>query len=183
MKIITDVGKVLTNYDTNVNIENKLINISNSLETLSKWKSNGFEIYICSFLCSEKKAYKRINRLKSDGHNGLFNAQYYVTNKLYKKDIAGYIDGDIMIDDNEEILNQIKLLYPHIVTILFQEFNLLKKKSNKKHFVANNWIQVDKLVDQIMKKFDQKIFLSNCNLLVNKYSVKELDENIYFVDE
>jgi hypothetical protein len=63
MKIVTDVGKVLTDYNKDKNTIDKLINIDNSLETLVKWKSLGIEIYICSF-CLEKQACRRTNKLK-----------------------------------------------------------------------------------------------------------------------
>ena len=182
MKIAIDIGKVLTYYTKDKSIIDKLINIDNSLEILVKWKSIGIEIYICSF-CLEKQAYKRTNKLKNDGDGELFIKEYYISDRLYKKDVITYIDADIMIDDNEEVLNRIKDKQSHVITILFQEFNKLKKKSHKKHILVNNWKELDKFIDKIFLKFEKKIFLSNYELISDGYNIKELNEKAYFVEK
>lgn len=180
MKIVVDVGKVLTDYDKDKSITTKLINVNDSLETLIKWKSIGIDIYICSF-CLEKQAYKRTNKLKLDGDDELFIKEYYILDRLYKKDVITYIDADIMIDDNEEVLNKIKEKHPHVITILFQEFNKLKKKSHKKHIIVNNWKELDKYIDKILKKFEKKTFLSNYELMSDDYNITELNDKAYFI--
>lgn len=183
MKIVTDVGKVLTDYNKDKSITDKLINVDDSLEILVKWKSLGIEIYICSF-CLEKQAYKRTNKLKKDGDDEIFTNEYYIDDRLYKKDIISIINPDIMIDDNEEVLNKIKDKCPQVITILFQEFNKLKKKSHKKHILVNNWKELDNFIDKILltnleKKNSQSIY----ELESNNYNIKELNDKAYFVEK
>jgi hypothetical protein len=183
MKIVTDVGKVLTDYNKDKTITDKLINVNNSLETLVKWKSLQIEIYICSF-CLEKQAYKRTNKLKTDGDDEIFVNEYYIDDKLYKADIISLINGDIMIDDNEEVLNRIKEKCPNIITILFQEFNKLKKKSHKKHIIVNNWKELDKFIDKILlTNFEKKASQSIYELVSNGYNIKELNDKAYFIEK
>ena len=102
---------------------------------------------------------------------------------MYKKDVISLIDADVMIDDNEEVLNRIKEKHPHVITILFQEFNKLKKKSHKKHILVNNWKELDKCIDKVLEKFDKKIFLSNNELITDDYNIKELNDKAYFIEK
>ncbi len=108
MIICIDVGGVLTQYEHKEAFDNPIINVNGALEVLEKWKINGYKVYIISY-CKEKSAIFRTTKLETDGHNKFFDFEYYIANKMNKKDVISYIGNvDVMIDDNEEILNKVK---------------------------------------------------------------------------
>ncbi len=156
MKIAIDVGGVLTEYENNAGetakpgetIESPIINVSGALDVLTKLKSQSHNLYIVSY-CKEKSAIFRSNKLQRDGHSHYFDKEFYTASKYEKYYIINHIQADIMIDDNEEILNNIKKANPLVITILFQEFNDMAKGSHKKHLIANNWMEVDQIISQI----------------------------------
>ena len=63
----------------------------------------------------------------------LFWAQYYVEKKIFKSSVVKYLNCNVMIDDNENILNIVKQNKPGVITILFQRYNKQKKQSHRHH--------------------------------------------------
>jgi hypothetical protein len=149
MKIAIDVGGVLTQYENSESKDNQIINVNGAIDVLTKWKEQEHTLFILSY-CKRKSAEFRTQKLKEDGHSVLFNFEYYTANKYQKYEIINWITADIMIDDNEQILNNIKQYNPNVITILFQEFNEVEKRSHKKHLLANNWKEVEELVSKII---------------------------------
>ena len=54
-----------------------------------------------------------------------------------------------MIDDNEAVLTDIKMKNKLVNTILFQEFNKQQKTSDRRHLLANNWMELSHIVEGI----------------------------------
>ncbi len=181
MKIAIDVGGVLTDYEGNEGKENKdnlVINVEGAIETLTKWKSQSHNLYIVSY-CKEKSAIYRTNKLKEDGQYIYFDFEFYTANKYEKFHIINHIQADIMIDDNEQILNNIKQSNPAVTTILFQEFNDTRKKSHKKHLLANDWKELDELIEKI--KIQEKDKGEPLDL-TNFYTIKNIHEKAIFLE-
>ncbi len=178
MKIAIDVGGVLTDYEDKESKYNKVINVEGAIDVLTKLKAQSHNLYIVSY-CKEKSAVFRTNKLKEDGHDHFFDFEFYTANKYEKFHIINHIQADIMIDDNEQILNNIKQSDPNVITILFQEFNDNPKRSHKKHLLANNWNEVDILVQNItIKEIKDKKPLD----LENFYSVKNIHDKAIFLE-
>ena len=179
MKIAIDVGGVMTKYEGRDAPSHPIINVEGVIETLSKWKSEGHEIGIVSF-CKKKSAIYRSVKLVEEVSSQFFDWEYYVEDRFYKGDVIQHIKPDIMIDDNEAVLTDIKMKNKRVNTILFQEFNKQQKVSDKRHLLANNWIELSKIVDGIeeTKKDEEE------SDLYEKYEVEELFEdrkNIFFI--
>jgi hypothetical protein len=181
MKIAIDVGGVLTEYGRNDESEKKIINAEGALDVLQEWKSQGHELYIVSF-CREKAAFFRSNKFIDDGHSHLFNYEYYVEEKMYKKDVIYHIKADIMIDDNQALLYNIKLKNKNTKTILFQEFNKQRQRSDRNNLIANNWMEVRDLVNTIVpnenvgKSEDEEE-----SFLFETYEIKQISEKAIFI--
>ncbi len=182
MKIAIDVGGVLTEYGKKEDDpEKKIINVENALEVLQEWKNQGHELIIVSF-CKEKAAFFRSNKFIDDGHSHLFDYEYYVEDKIYKKDVIYHIKADIMIDDNQAVLYSIKLKNKNTKTILFQEFNKQKQRSDRNNLLANNWIEVRDLVNNIVSnKNDKKSEDEEESFLYENYEIKQISEKAIFI--
>ena len=133
-RIGIDIGGVLSSDDSNP----LLINVTNALESLIKFKEAGHQLYIISY-SKGKRSMKRFEKLVNNKHCDLFKETYFVSERCYKKDVLNYIGCNVMIDDKESILDEIKCSNPNIVTVLYQEFNDQRKKKHKRHLIANNW--------------------------------------------
>ncbi len=180
MKIAIDVGGVLTDYEGNESKNNQVINVEGALDALTKWKSQSHNLYIVSY-CKEKSAIYRTNKLKEDGQDIYFDFEFYTANKYEKFHIINHIQADIMIDDNEQILNNIKQSNPGVITILFQEFNDSPKRSHKKHLLANDWTELDKLVEKIIIREQHKGESSSVDL-TNFYTIKNIHDKAIFLE-
>lgn len=178
MKIAIDVGGVLTDYEGKESKDRPIINVEGAIDTLTKWKSQNNNLYIVSY-CKEKSAIFRTNKLKEDEHGHFFDFEFYTANKYEKFHIINHIQADIMIDDNEQILNNIKQSNPNIITILFQEFNDSQKCSHKKHLLANNWIELDTLVQKIIIQQKDK---GEPLDLTNFYTIKNIHDKAIFLE-
>ncbi len=180
MKICIDVGGVLTDYEGDD--KTRIINVNGAKETLEKWKSENHELIIISF-CKERAAFRRSNRLIEDGDSDLFNFEYYVADKMDKKDVINYIENvHIMIDDNEEVLNKIKEANKNVITIMFQEFNNVQKTKHKKHFLANNWNELSDLIDTIKNNNRSIIYDFVKKDLYQLYTIKEISQKAIFIE-
>ncbi len=178
MKIAIDVGGVLTDYEGNESGDTKIINVDGAIDVLTKLRAQSHNLYIVSY-CKEKSAIFRTNKLKLDGHDHFFDYEFYTANKYEKFHIINHIQADIMIDDNEQILNNIKQSDPNVITILFQEFNDNPKGKHKKHLLANNWTEVDELIKNITIG---NITKGEPLELSNFYTVKNIHEKAIFVE-
>ena len=180
MKIAIDVGGVMTKYEGRNAPEHPLINVKGVIETLKKWKSEGHEISIVSF-CKKKSATYRSLKLIDEGCSDFFDWEYYVEDRFYKGDVIQHIKPDIMIDDNEAVLTDIKMKNKRVNTILFQEFNKQQKVSDRRHLLANNWIELSHIVDG-MKEIEKEETESD---MYEKYEVEQLFEerkNVFFIN-
>ncbi len=177
MRIAIDVGGVLTQYDGAEARENMVINVDGAIEGLEQLKESGFNIFIVSY-CKEKSAIFRTNKLKSDFQDIYFDFEYYTTSKLKKCDIINWIQADIMIDDNEQILNNIKESNKDVITILYQEFCKVKKGNHKKHLLADNWAELIELISNI-KNIQPKNFIE----LPKYYNIKNLHDKAIFLED
>ena len=79
--------------------------------------------------------------------SGLFDAQYYVDTMSYKSSVVKHLECNVMIDDKENILNEVKFNNPDVLTILFQRYNKQKKKSHRKHKLVESWSEVIDLLN------------------------------------
>ncbi len=180
MKICIDVGGVLTDYEGDD--KTRIINVNGAKETLEKWKSENHELIIISF-CKERAAFRRSNRLIEDGDSDLFNFEYYVADKMDKKDVINYIENvHVMIDDNEEVLNKIKEANKNVITIMFQEFNNVQKTKHKKHFLANNWNELSDLIDTIKNNNRSIIYDFVKKDLYQLYTIKQINQKAIFIE-
>lgn len=118
------------------------INMKGAVKRIQKLKEDfNCELFIISY-CGFSRAEKTKESLETSGLSSLFNQQYYVKDRKYKKYICKYLGTDFMIDDKEEILNDVKTENTATTTILFG-----KKPNNKKHIYAKDWNEVVNIID------------------------------------
>ena len=141
IRIGIDIGGVLIGIGRE---NNSLFDVPNSLETL-KTLSEKYRLYIISY-SKERMAQSNYNNLIN---YNLFWSQYYVNNKSYKASIVKHLSCNVMIDDNENILNQVKNENPEVTTILFQRYNKQKKKSHRKHILVDNWVDIITVLERL----------------------------------
>ena len=139
MKIGVDIGGVLIGKRRE---NNSLFDVPNSLSSLETLVENN-QLYIISY---SKERMARYNYTTISPYN-LFWAQYYVEKKIFKSSVVKYLNCNVMIDDNENILNQIKNENPEVITILFQRYNKQKKRSHRKHYLVEDWQEVMNIVE------------------------------------
>lgn len=141
IRIGIDIGGVLIGKGRE---NNSLFDVPNSLETLQTL-SEKYRLYIISY-SKEGMAQSNYNNLIN---YNLFWSQYYVDNKSYKASIVKHLSCNVMIDDNENILNQVKNENPEVTTILFQRYNKQKKKSHRKHILVDNWVDIITVLERL----------------------------------
>lgn len=141
-----DFGGVLSIHDSkyinqqNLEHRNTLINMDYAIDSLKQLHINNNHLYLISF-CGKKRAYDTHKSIGDSGISYLFKNEFYVKDRQYKKNICSYLGCHFMIDDNLDILDDIKKNNPLIVTIWF---NGSKHSSHK---VAKNWKEVIKIID------------------------------------
>ena len=139
MRIAIDIGGVLIGKCRE---NNNLFDVPDSLSVL-KHLLNNHRLYIISY---SKERMARYNYTAISPYN-LFWGQYYVEKKSYKSYVIRHLNCNVMIDDNENILNQIKEENPEVITILFQRYNKQKKRNHKKHYLVENWREIITLIE------------------------------------
>lgn len=72
--------------------------------------------------------------------------------RFYKGDVIKNLDLDVMIDDNQALLYDIKMKNPKITTILYQEFNKQIHTRDKHNQLANEWFDVQRIVEEVHEK-------------------------------
>lgn len=166
LKIGVDIGKVLSASDSNP----QLINVNNALESLEELQKT-CKLYIISYSKGKRSA-NRYNKLVSNGHLNLFEDTYFVSEREYKKDVTNFLECNVMIDDKESILDDIKRSNPNIVTILYQEFNTQIKTNHKHHICVSSWKE---LMEKIASIQVQTYHIENKEPLESKYEITHLD--------
>jgi hypothetical protein len=131
-----DMGGVLSVHDNKnketINSEHKntAINMPYSIESLQLLKEMGHDLFLVSF-CGKNRAIDTRNSIKNNNLNILFEQQYYVKSKQFKNDVCKHIGCHFMIDDNEDVLDNVKLNNDKIITVLFGGNNHLIHKCAK----------------------------------------------------
>ena len=90
----------------------------------------------------KKRAVETRASINSGNLSNIFNSLYFVKFKSYKNELCQYLGCHFMIDDNIEILNNIKAHNSNIITILFEGEN------HPIHKCANNWNKVVKIINE-----------------------------------
>jgi hypothetical protein len=150
-----DFGGVLSIHTEHSNSLIDVPGAKESLELLSKTH----KLYIISF-CGRQRAFETFNSIKNEDS---ISGQFYVKDKKYKKYICDYLGCDIMIDDREEILDDVKLNNPKIITILFGN------EATNDHYSAKDWVNVINIINtvkiktQYKKNIDHKKYVYNIN--------------------
>ena len=134
MRIGIDIGGVLIGKRQD---NNALFDVPDSLSSLRHLSSEN-SLYIISY---SKKRMAQANYY-SLVESGLFDAQYYVDTMSYKSLVVKHLGCNVMIDDKENILNEVKFNNPDVLTILFQRYNKQKKRSHRKHQLVESWSEV-----------------------------------------
>ena len=141
MKIGIDIGGVLIGKRQD---NNALFDVPDSLSSLRHLSSEN-SLYIISY---SKKIMAQANYY-SLVESGLFDAQYYVDTMSYKSLVVKHLECNVMIDDKENILNEVKFNNPDVLTILFQRYNKQKKRSHRKHYLVEDWQEVMNIVERL----------------------------------
>ena len=147
MKIGIDIGGVLVGKRQ---ASNQLFDVPDSYQALQYLAKHNY-LYIISY---SKEPMAQANYDSLDDLN-LFWAQYYVSDKSFKSSIISYLKCNVMIDDNENILNQIKTHNPNVTTILFQRYNKQKKRTHRKHHLVNDWSEIIEILENLKITNDQ----------------------------
>lgn len=163
MKIGIDIGGVLVGKRGE---SHHLFDVPYSYEAIEYLATNNY-LYVISY-CKEKMAQKNYENFQDLGID-YFWSQYYVSKKIYKSSIVKYLGCDVMIDDNESILNDIKKHNPNVTTILFQRYNKQKKRSHRIHFLTSDWKEIIEFIDNLKKS--------------NNDEQKDPEGTAYFIDE
>lgn len=138
-----DFGGVLSIHDSKTTNtdgkehKNTSINMPGGQEALEKLKQDGHNLYLISF-CGKQRAIETRQSIKDNNVDHYFNEQYYVKSKIFKNDLCQYLGCHFMIDDNCDILDNVKKNNPDIVTIWFDG----NKQDVTDHKVASNWDEV-----------------------------------------
>ncbi len=112
--------------------KNTSIDMPRAKESLEILQKNGHELNLISF-CGKARAQQTQKSLDDEKLSKLFKNQCYVKSKQSKNELCQYLGCHFMIDDNLEILNNIRKHNPNIVTIWFEG------TSSKFHKIAKDW--------------------------------------------
>ena len=105
--------------------------------------------------------------------SGLFDAQYYVDTMSYKSSVVKHLECNVMIDDKENILNEVKFNNPDVLTILFQRYNKQKKRRHRKHLLVESWSEVIDLLNHFQGE----------NLTVSDEEERDHSGDGYFISQ
>ncbi len=135
MNIGIDFGGVLSeNHNYNLEHVNTKINIPNAIESLIKLRNLGNHLFLISY-CGEERAKETKQSLIDNNLLNIFDIIYFVKKRKYKKYLCNNLNCHIMIDDNKDILKDIKKYNPNIITILFGK--------------ENDWIKTINIINSI----------------------------------
>lgn len=135
MNIGIDFGGVLSeNYNNNLEHVNTKINIPNAIESLIKLKILGNHLFLISY-CGEQRAIETKQSIIDNNLENIFDGIYFVKKRKYKKYLCNNLNCHFMIDDNKDILKDVKKLNSKIITILFGK--------------ENDWIKTINIINSI----------------------------------
>jgi uncharacterized short protein YbdD (DUF466 family) len=127
MSICIDIGKVLSSRQEQTGSIINVTGAKNALEHLHK----KYKLFIISY-ASKNKIMRYAQYTSEELGRDLFEAQYFVTDRDFKADVAYHLNCNVIIDDREGVLEDVKTKNPDTITILYQEF-LKQKKGNIKN--------------------------------------------------
>lgn len=142
-----DFGGVLSIHDNNTtNISglehrNTSIDMPFAKNSIKFLKDQGHNLYLISF-CGKNRAFETRRSMENNNETQFFNSLYFVKTKPYKNDLCAYLGCHFIIDDNIEILDNIKKYNSKIITILFD------KDEHPYHKCAKDWEQVKKIISE-----------------------------------
>jgi hypothetical protein len=141
-----DFGGVLSIHDdimTNITgseHRNTSINMPFAIDSIKYLKEQGNNLYLISF-CGKTRALETRASMKNNNELKFFDELYFVKTKPYKNELCSYLGCHFMIDDNVEILDNIKSNNNKIITILFD------KEEHPNHKCAKDWQEVIKIIN------------------------------------
>lgn len=142
-----DFGGVLSIHDsktTNVSgseHRNTAINMPLAEDSVKFLKDQGHNLHLISFCGKSRAAETRVS-MNDSGLSDLFKGMYFVKSKPSKNELCQHLGCHFMIDDNIEILDNIKAHNSKIVTILFDG------DEHPVHKCAKDWNSVLKIIDE-----------------------------------
>ena len=104
-------------------------------------KEQGHDLYLISFCGKSRAAETRVS-MNDSGSSDMFKEMYFVKSKPSKNELCQHLGCHFMIDDNIEILDNIKAHNSKIVTILFDG------DEHPVHKCAKDWNSVLKIIDE-----------------------------------
>lgn len=149
MNIGIDFGGVLSIHDAGNKAHiNTNIDMPDAIESLYQLREMSNKLFLISF-CGKNRA---IETKKSiDELGDLFEDQYYTKKKEWKGYVCQHLNIDIMIDDNQEVLDDVKKISPDTHCILFTDwknvinkiFTLEKSKDDIKNYITSE-LKIDR---------------------------------------
>ena len=160
-KIGIDFGGVLSIHDNgDAEHKNTFMNMPNALSSLEQLKNDGHELYLISF-CGKNRAIETHQSIK-DNNADHFIEQYYVSDKKNKSQICKKIGCHFMIDDQIPILDNVRMVNPNIITILFGQNN------HPVHKCAKDWSEALKIIcESEVKEIKPELSLDVKKLIYN----------------
>ena len=157
-----DFGGVLSKHDGgDTEHKNVSIDMEYAIVELTRLKELGYILYIISF-CGSSRAKETSKGLKENDLTKLFDGEFYVSKREYKKYICKYLGCDFMIDDREFILEDVKTENPNLTTILFGS-------SSSSHKSAKDWKEVS---DIVTKHEKSKMAIADSTINISSYCYK-----------
>lgn len=143
MNIGIDFGGVLSTTKNKEDIKNEHNNINidipNAIKSLIELKNKGHKLFLISY-CGEQKAIETKESIIKNNLINVFDGLYFVKKRKYKADICKYLNCHFMIDDNKDILKNIKKDNTKIIPILFG-------KESAKFNYAFEWKDIIKIIE------------------------------------
>lgn len=142
-----DFGGVLSIHDsktTNISgleHRNTAINMPFAENAIKLLKDQGHNLYLISFCGKTRTEQTRVS-INESKSSDIFNEMYFVKSKPFKNELCQNLGCHFMIDDNIEILDNIKAHNSKIVTILFDG------DEHPIHKCVKDWNSVLKIIDE-----------------------------------
>lgn len=152
LKIAVDFGGVCSVHSERYEAKDmdglEPINVPGCVEALQEMKKQGHKLYLLSF-CGAKRA-KSTRDYLNEKHKDLFDVLIFVKNRKFKANLCAKHGIDVLIDDRQDILSNIKPTQ----SILFTYEDTLAGKAiqaPKNMAVASSWEEVLKVLPSIKK--------------------------------
>jgi hypothetical protein len=137
-----DFGGVLSSHDDGNNEHrNTHMDMPFALDILKQLKQLKHNLYLISF-CGKSRANETKESIKMNNASELFNDQFYVKKREYKREVCDNLGCHFMIDDSVENLDHISSTNKKIVTILFGQ------STHSYHKCASDWNDVLSIISK-----------------------------------